>query len=118
MTAQRIFNTVADHLLTQNRKALKFTQCVYKAANGNRCAVGCLIKPKYYRKRMEEGFAINGLVQEFTLPKYFNTNKVLLGKLQDIHDDAPPSDWLGRLEYLAIERNLKPSPKMLERQAK
>ena len=44
---------IRDHLTKQNAPAMVEKECVYKAPNGNMCAVGCLIKPEYYDEDFE-----------------------------------------------------------------
>lgn len=56
MTNQEIFDTVAVHLLTQNKRATKAncsTTCQYRTSEGLKCAVGCLIPDEKYTPEME-----------------------------------------------------------------
>lgn len=57
MTEQELFDRVATHLLTQNRKSInRLGNCAYRINLGRStlmCAVGCLISEDRYDKRME-----------------------------------------------------------------
>lgn len=84
MTAQKLFNRIAEHLRTQGRPALdEFGDCVYRGPNGLRCAIGAVI-PDYKYRRSFEARAINALI-----PKHFprwKKHKALLSDLQELHD--------------------------------
>lgn len=99
-TNLEIFVEVAVHLLTQNRKATNYDRgvCRYLAPNGDKCAVGCLIKKEFYVPEIEE-HAIHYATPE--LIKALNDSGVpqepdtyeLLQKLQYIHDNELVQDW-------------------------
>jgi len=96
MNAQQIFDTVALHLFQQKHPATKDGGCVYRAPNGDKCAVGCLISDEDYTDRME-GFGIykNG-PQSFVfseLPDWFTFNAHLLSDLQSVHDANLNDSW-------------------------
>ena len=53
MKAQEIFDTVATHLFRQGHQAIDNGTCLYRAPNGDMCAVGVLIPDEYYEKDFE-----------------------------------------------------------------
>jgi hypothetical protein len=83
-TAQDIFDTVALHLITQGRRAIDGHHCRYRAANGDRCAIGALISDEAYNPAME-GAAVRGICRD--LPVALQAHMGLLINLQDLHDD-------------------------------
>jgi hypothetical protein len=91
LTAQEAFDTVARHLLDQGHAATTkddegFLICRYRAANGDRCAVGCLIPDGLYKPGFE-GSSVKGL------PAIFSKSLIaLLARLQAIHDADNPND--------------------------
>lgn len=126
MTRQEIFNTIADHLLTQLRPAMRIgtKMCAYRSADGATCAVGCVIPDAYYAPEME-GTDFLGLLSRYNdLPDYFYNNTRLFVDLQIIHDggvgreDELPLYWYENLLLLAEGEKLEPSPKMKELQSK
>lgn len=52
MDKQAIFDRVVTHLLTQKRRSVTITggvrTCMYRAPNGDMCAIGCLIPDDVY----------------------------------------------------------------------
>lgn len=94
MTPQEIFDTVSTHLITQGHPAKKSKngKCVYRAPNGDMCAVGCLIKD-YYVPEMDkehgDGTSMPSLLKRFgdILPSWMGDYFSLLQNLQDIHDN-------------------------------
>ena len=108
MTLREMFDTVVHHLLNQNEKAVQpsTNDCVYKAENGNKCAVGCLIKDDYYDARFE-GVRVASLQdqclspQEALLKDALHNSGVpvtsrsiaILDMLQSVHDNYFPKDW-------------------------
>lgn len=114
-TEQEIFNTVALHLLKQNRRATKEDNpesCQYQGKDNTQCAVGCLIPKKYYRSTYETQ-SINGLIDNpkglgmpEPLHEFLDKNQELLRALQRLHDGQPPKNWLNALKNLAIEKGL------------
>lgn len=55
MTLQEIFDTVVAHLRKQGRKSTTLVNqhCVYRAPNGDKCAIGCLIRDEDYDRSIE-----------------------------------------------------------------
>lgn len=108
MTRQQIFTKVKNHLLSQNAKAMgKYATCMYRTAEGLKCAVGCLIPDDVYTSRIEHKTVENlcdGAVKEFTFLKDFDKN--FLRRLQVIHDNAEVKDWEKELKAFATLENL------------
>lgn len=121
MTPQQIFDTVATHLFTQGHRAMSEdgTTCLYRAPNGDTCAVGCLIQD-YYIPEMDKGdFLLSSGITEIVmrfydiLPEWIVRNVKLLGALQDVHDRTSPwrsvDAMKASLEFVAIESDLDSS---------
>jgi len=109
-TAQEIFDFVATHLFTQKKTARDETgRCLYRAPDGSRCAVGCLISDHDYSRRMEAK-DIRHVLREFPLPGWFNPNYTLLNDLQCLHDNAVWTDTFLKhnLAHIANEHSLSP----------
>ena len=55
MTAQQVFDTVREHLLSMDGPALgpDTNDCAYRGENGSRCAIGRLIDDEHYCADME-----------------------------------------------------------------
>lgn len=105
-----IFNKVKEHLLTQNEKSYQGDYCMYRAENGLKCAVGCLIKDEYYNETLEGKPLLVDTVSE-AVAKSLGLGKVLplnmfnmLSRLQDIHDNYDNNEWLVQINKL--ERTL------------
>ena len=99
-TEQEVFEQVAKHLLTQNKKSFEFDTCRYRGPNGLKCAAGCLISDEEYIVGFE-GTTWAGL---FNLPY-----SCLIQGLQDIHDNEDVQDWKQSLFNLAVQYNLNTS---------
>jgi hypothetical protein len=112
MTLQEIYSTVRTHLLTQNDKALgPLGACVYRTADGRRCAVGCLIPDDIYEPELEGNAYFSGRVI-VALKKagvFVNAEQNiwgLLGDLQQVHDSLSPVEWKDALDNVAGRHNL------------
>lgn len=111
LTAQELFDKVATHLLTQNKKAKSAAgHCVYRAPDGRKCAVGCLIPDEEYRPSIEgngAGFLIrSGLVPSL---EALLSHLGLVEQLQFVHDRSYVQDWRAELHGVARERHLSTS---------
>lgn len=109
MTHQEIFNKVARHLLTQNKKSVLFSggSCAYRGKDGLKCAIGCLISDDDYCFAME-GNSVTTLSYDFPglgLREITEQSNLLLS-FQNIHDNFPPNEWWKRLLTLATFYNL------------
>lgn len=91
MTPQEIFDTVATHLLTQNRMSHNGITCLYRGPNGTKCAAGVLIPEKDYSISMEMR-EIAAIARRFPLPAFIRQNLSLISALQRIHDNAWTND--------------------------
>ena len=103
LTEQELFAKVAKHLLTQNKKSLNGEKCVYRSADGLKCAAGCLIEDSEYATFFEQK-------NWEALVRYGHAKRVhasLIQDLQFIHDDYETEQWPNKLESLAEELNLK-----------
>ncbi len=102
---REVFKKVASHLLKQNRRASHGGNCVYRASNGDTCAVGCLIKDEDYSPIMENYTVDSNNVKprlERSLGVKIEPKDLgLLGELQQLHDHAPIEEWKPRLNYIA-----------------
>lgn len=110
---QEIFDRVAIHLLTQNKKskdcfkssddAKPILSCTYRSLLDNntilKCAIGCLIPADKYNDNFE-GKAIASLIDYLNL-KIETNRKDLLIHLQVIHDTRSVKDWRVSLEDVA-----------------
>lgn len=95
---QEIFNQVAKHLLTQNKKSIKEDGvCLYKSPEGLKCAAGCLISNEEYRPEFETN-SWYWLIRDSKFPK---EHQALIRDLQFIHDQISVSDWKRYLEHAA-----------------
>jgi len=99
MTDLEIINKVEAHLLAQGRRATNFDTCVYKSANGSKCAVGCLFTDEEYSPKME-GHGVGGLYEASLLPSRLIPHLSLLIQLQVIHDRSLPEQWSSKLAEL------------------
>lgn len=113
---QTIFDTVSNHLLTQNQTAMIGGSCRYRGDNGLKCAVGCLISDSDYCLEIE-GVIIKDTDVSFgkTLKNILLRNQIdmeklevvsLLIDLQKIHDAVEPWNWKVRLKSVAENHRL------------
>lgn len=105
---QEIFDKIADHLLTQNSKAIRnnYGSAAYHGYSQfnpeilAQCAIGCLIPDNKYSREIE-GFGITHLL-EFLKLKYYNALiESLLSDLQNLHDHTSVDSWLYELKLIA-----------------
>lgn len=127
MTRQQIFNKVATHLLTQNKRAVgPDGGCQYRTHDGLRCAVGALIPDGMYDIGMEGGVVeLHHLRDESVVDSMCESTRdlwealrlggidgdddevtSLLGDLQRVHDDYDPKAWRERLMVVCGKRKL------------
>jgi len=100
MTELEILNIVEEHLLKQNRHALNSKgACSYRALDGTKCAVGCLISDEEYSPKMEGG-TVTILIAQNLLPERLLPYAVLLMELQSIHDNYPVDTWKELLDKI------------------
>ena len=106
MTNQEVFDKVATHLLTQNKKAICPIdgRCKYRTSEGLKCAAGVMISDEEYSPEMES-WAVNHLITKYNLEK-IAPFKELLYRLQGIHDMTVIEDWRSELRMTAQIHNL------------
>lgn len=113
MTAQEIFNKVAQHLITQNAKALNVLGvCTYlDSSSGRKCAIGCLIPDGHRAQAYNSGVTSmlyrNPDLRDAILPEDIKECYEFLFQLQAIHDSTTVSDWKSELITFANRWNLK-----------
>lgn len=82
--------------------------CTYRGEDGMMCAIGCLIKDEFYSGDFE-GIVLGSVSSDDRpIRKALNKSGIrltedienLLIRLQEIHDDLPPSDWQKSLDEL------------------
>jgi hypothetical protein len=122
---QELFDTVATHLLKQNKQAReRYSEgvqsvCQYRTSDGLKCAVGCLITQAVYDATGEfiEGETLeadevqnavhDSLGRDLTLEEFR-----LLQDLQSMHDCCEDSSlWPYKLEGIARKHGLQWSPR-------
>lgn len=96
-TAQQVFEQIASHLLTQNKKSMDNVYCSYLNPKGLKCAAGCLIGGNEYSSIFEKNTWYY-LVEEGLVP---NNHKEIISHAQSIHDSRGPSAWKEELIILA-----------------
>jgi hypothetical protein len=105
MTAQELFDTVATHLITQNKQSLSPDGvCKYRGAGGLKCAIGVLIPDDKYKTWMDcGGNALHLVLETIGLGEHF----YLCRKLQVVHDATEPHEWRGELSNVAAKFGLQ-----------
>jgi len=110
----KIFTKVKGHLLAQGCRSAGdpgtgFTGCRYRGLENTKCAVGFLIKDKFYTPSIEGQSVQNSEV--FSVVKLslmedgyhnpdYSTLKGLLMDLQAMHDQSKVEDWGVELDAL------------------
>ncbi len=98
-----VFEYIKDFLLTQNSKSIDNEKdtCLYRFDTGNyslgymKCAIGCLIKDEFYNEEFEtKSITDLGVYRAVanSVPNW-EVNKVMLSKLQNIHDVELVEHW-------------------------
>ncbi len=109
MNKQEIFNTVCEHLMKQKAKA-RAPQggCNYLAADGKKCAVGCLIPKELYNESIEGVFADFYEMEPLYKKLGIHLGNVqMLSALQFCHDSLDVSSWKQELKRIALRYHLK-----------
>lgn len=97
-TEQEVFDQVANHLLTQNKKFENFDGiCMYRGLNGLKCAAGCLIGDDEYNPEFENTTWYI-LVQLGKVPR---KHLDLIDELQILHDSTDCHKWKDGLKCIA-----------------
>ncbi len=123
---QGLFDRVGVHLLTQRRRAINpacdaktTNQCVLRAPDGSRCAIGCLILDPHYDEGLEglplntqevlDALRLSGVLPQRVfagLAAATHARVRLLTSLQVIHDTHPVDKWRSWLQQLAEQWSL------------
>lgn len=116
---QAVFDKVAKHLLTQNKRAMKdfpgeypIDRCAYRGDGGAMCAVGCLIPDDVYDPSMEGRSAgevmrmLHGVRELASVSQALGVSHAMLSALQNAHDNYEPFEWPMELAYIARQYNL------------
>ena len=107
MNMQETYFKVRNHLLTQGRRAKIYDQCRYRAPNGDKCAIGCLIPDDKYDPNMEGHLiSCSPLIQDAIGASEDHID--FLTDLQRVHDFSNPSEWNERLQAVALQYKLEP----------
>jgi hypothetical protein len=84
--------------------------CRYRAPDGTRCAVGCLITDEAYTPALEGHPVGLDIVRQALEASGVGLGPLaLLAHLQDLHDSTPPVDWVEELKLLAKRHGLSPA---------
>jgi hypothetical protein len=112
-TLQEAFDTAAIHMLEQGRRSINSNDaCLYRGADGLKCAVGALITDVCYSTCIEhcdihDNDVISAIrdsgwpIDEPSMCVYYD--------LQGIHDDVHPSAWRTSLVELGTKYSLSTS---------
>lgn len=116
LTAQEVYDTVRQHMLTQGRKAQSYPGgvCKYRAVCEDqvlKCAAGALIADEYYNGRMEGQLVRNSSQVRCALQlsgvaiddPYISA---LVCSLQHVHDRVEPDRWNHELWQVAVNFGL------------
>lgn len=96
-TEQEVFDQVKNHLLKQNKKSVSDCTCMYRSADGMKCAAGCLIGDYEYSAKLEnKNWKI--LSEQNIVPE---NHFMLIVQLQAIHDSFRTSCWPVELRKVA-----------------
>lgn len=111
MNKQEVFDKIATHLLTQKRQAFdeKTNGCVYRAPNGDKCAIGCLIPDEFYFSAFEQLFVEDLATAYPSLLSSIGLGEIpvtFLEDLQCIHDNGRPENWFVCLDAFALREKL------------
>lgn len=123
LTKQEIFDRVAQHLFTQNEKALdEKGQCKYRFLKEDgivlKCAAGAIIPDEYYHERFEKKMfhecdhneligSVQSLSRElFGFPMVNKDHEHLVHELQLVHDQWSLEEWTGKLLAISVRYNL------------
>lgn len=112
MNKQEIYDKVKAHLLAQGRRAIRpgsKNVCMYRAPNGDKCAVGVLIADEHYSEDLEGRPAYHNHDVNYALCKSGVAEHLFfVSELQAIHDVVSVKHWREELEALARKEGLNP----------
>lgn len=110
MSAQELFEKVANHLLKQSNHSFFDDDdccCAYRGSEGRMCAAGVLIPDDVYSERFERN-RWSSLVAHHNFPE---THCQLIVELQRVHDFFSVINW--RDQLVAISNVFKLDTKFL-----
>jgi hypothetical protein len=106
MAKQEIFNRVVTHLFAQGKAAIDAKgTCSYRAPDGCKCAVGCLLPDEHYRPSMEG---------EITDSNYVRAPLMAAGLIDSLHDSDSNIQLLRQLQRAHDEDLITSMPAFLE----
>lgn len=116
---QEVFNKIKAHLLSQKKRSvfqpaqssILETTCAYRGDDGLKCAVGCLISDEAYTPEIELNYSDSSIVRDALTKsgiEMTDTMRLMIGRLQRIHDVAPVEHWEAHLNDAAKDYNLQP----------
>lgn len=113
MNNQETYNKVKAHLLAQGEPSRQGADCLYRGANGLKCAIGCLIADDQYDPAFEGQSPEHNQVITAVRASGCQADVDLLSKLQEAHDKAwSKGDFLADVEdaltQIAIDFELTP----------
>ena len=97
-TNQGAFDMIVRRLYNGKGRAFANNKCLYRAPDGNKCAVGCLITDSTYNPSMESSSA------SYVLARFDysgNVNSDMLDELQLLHDEKY---WWDGNEFVGSDR--------------
>ena len=110
MIRQEIFDKVLAHLREQGKAAVDGGKCKYRATDGSKCAVGCLIPDARYYSELE-GHGPIYLLAEGALPGIEAFHGSFLAELQEAHDGGLATFGMGNWEFemrdIAVKHRLQ-----------
>ena len=125
LSRQQIYNKVRKYLLTQKVQCFSAPSlkiCAYRNAEGQSCAVGCLVSTTAYDESIEGG-TVGDIISDVTAlcgnpdklqeiltatigRKLQDADLALLDDLQNCHDSVKPRFWKTRLNKIARDQGL------------
>jgi hypothetical protein len=112
---QKTYNTVRDHLLSQRKKSMLGNSdyvCAYRGKDGLKCAVGILIKDKFFDPKCNaDDLSLPGvkamICKSLKLKDLTAEDLDFLSDLQLIHDCCNIDEWEEQLHDFADCNSLK-----------
>jgi hypothetical protein len=109
MGLQATFDKVVAHLRQQRARATgSYGLCVYRAANGRKCAVGRLIPDHKYSQSLEgQSLEVEFAIDLKAILEEGGHDLTLVRQLQAIHDRVFIHHWEAEFETLAAKHMLQ-----------
>ncbi len=109
MNNQEAFDKICNHLMTQKARAIGPTgMCVFRDAEGRKCAVGCLIPDELYTPDLESTPYPKHLMYKAPSVAAIldGVDLHLLRDCQCVHDHTQADKWLDALRIVATRYRL------------